>query len=273
MKTIIFLWWGLAFTGFAQTITPPKGASVNLTTPGPIGGTTPSTINATIITATNSVHVASDSVVISEGGVAVGNTIFNPDGSVSFASDNVTLDSSGNFNSAFGGILLNQDGSAAFAFSTVYIDGLGNLTATSLKGTNTNDNAPAGAVGEFVTSVVAVGAAVSLSSTVSKTVTSVSLTAGDWDVTGVVDYHPNSLTTGSYFKQGVSTTTNALGSQDQFTAAPMALAAGLGVDPALNAPITRLSLASTTTVYLTCQAGFAVSTLTAYGTIRARRVR
>lgn len=146
--------------------------------------------------------------------------------------------------------------------------------SAGIVGTATNDNATAGNIGEEVTSQVVIGGAVSLSSGTASTVTSISLTAGDWEIVQAeVDYHPGTLTTGSYFEQGVSTTTNTLGNQDQFTSNPMALAAGLGVDPALNGSNCRMSLATTTTIYLTCKAGFATSTLTAYGTIRARRVR
>jgi hypothetical protein len=178
-------------------------------------------------------------------------------------------------------------GSLSTDSSALHSNGLGTLTATQfvgggagltgiaspITGTTTNNNAGAGIVGQFITATVAVGSAVSLSSGTPLTVTSISLTAGDWDVTGVVDFHPGTLTTGSYFQGGISTTTNALGAQDQYSSSPMALAAGLGVDVGLNCPTVRLSLATTTTVYLTCQAGFATSTMVAYGTIRARRVR
>lgn len=166
-----------------------------------------------------------------------------------------------------------------FFFDTgaIISDGSGNLTAVSfdgeISGTATNNNAAAGQVGEYVTSAIAVGSAVSLATATSKTVTSISLTAGDWDVTGVVDFHPGALTTGSYFQGGVSITNNTLGGQDQYASAPMALAAGLGVDVGLVSPVSRISLSTTTTIYLTCQAGFSTSTMTAYGTIRARRVR
>lgn len=147
------------------------------------------------------------------------------------------------------------------------------IASSSITGTTTNNSAAAGILGEYVSSTIAVGAAVSLTTATPLTVTSISLTAGDWDVTGVCDFHPGALTTGSYFEGGISTTTNALGSQDQFSASPMALAAGVGIDVGLNAPVSRISIASTTTVYLTVQAGFATSTMVAYGTIRARRVR
>lgn len=147
------------------------------------------------------------------------------------------------------------------------------FSSSLIAGVTNGGDAASGIVGEIITSVLASGSAVSLTTATAKTVTSISLTAGDWDVTGMVDFHPGATTTGSYFQAGISTTTNALGSQDQYTSAPMALAAGLGVDVGLNCPVVRQSLSGTTTIYLTCVAGFALSTLTAYGTIRARRVR
>ena len=154
-----------------------------------------------------------------------------------------------------------------------YLTSASSVTSSQVAGTTTNDNAGAGIVGEYITASLAVGSAVSLVTGIAKTVTSISLTAGDWDVTGVVDFHPGTLTTGSYFQGGVSVSTNALGNQDQFAGAPMALAAGLGIDVSLVAPVVRISLATTTTIYLTCVAGFATSTMSAYGTIRARRAR
>lgn len=147
------------------------------------------------------------------------------------------------------------------------------IITPTITGVSGGSDASSGIVGEIISSVVAVGSAVSLVSGTAKTVTSISLTAGDWDITGVVDFHPGATTTGSYFQAGVSGTTNALGSQDQYASAPMALAAGLGVDVGMACPTVRQSLSGATTIYLTCQAGFALSTLTAYGTIRARRVR
>lgn len=140
-------------------------------------------------------------------------------------------------------------------------------------GTTTNDDPPVGSPGQLISQTLAVGSAISLTTNTAISIISISLTAGDWDVTGVVDFHPGALTTGSYFQGGISATNNALGTQDQYASAPMALVAGLGVDVGLNIPVSRLSLASTTTIYLTCKAGFSTSTLTAYGTIRARRIR
>jgi hypothetical protein len=142
-----------------------------------------------------------------------------------------------------------------------------------LVGTPTNDSARAGDVGEIISSTIAVGSGVSLTNNTAVNVTSISLTAGDWDVTGVVDVNLGATSTVSYLQGSVSTTSATLGPQDSGFSNPYAIAAGLGVDASEVLPTSRLSLAVTTTVYLVAQCGFAISTAKAYGTIRARRVR
>lgn len=152
--------------------------------------------------------------------------------------------------------------------------------SSNIPGTTTNDSAAAGNVGEFVTATVAVGAAVALTTATTTNVTSISLTAGDWDLSGQVDFNPGATTSITVLQGGVSLTTATLAGQ--------AGGAGLGTDPTLvitqpaavpvgqvhiQAGPVRLSISATTTVFLVAQGTFTVSTLAAFGTIRARRVR
>lgn len=151
--------------------------------------------------------------------------------------------------------------------------------AGQAKGTSTNDNASAGNVGEFVTATLA-SAGSALTTATALTLVSISLTAGDWDISGVVDFLPAAATSVTQLAASVSLTTNVLSGQ--------AGGAGLGTDPtvlinqAVNVPTAqvgvpippvRLSIAVTTTVFLVASLTFTVSTATAFGTIRARRVR
>lgn len=146
------------------------------------------------------------------------------------------------------------------------------LTPGQYTGTNTNDNAAIGNEGEYISSVVAVASAVSLASGTSANITSVSLTAGDWDVSGVIDFHPSGTTTMTLLQGGNSLVTNTLGLQDTSFAVTIAGATS-SIDLSFPIPVFRRSLAATTTIYLVTSATFGVSTLSAYGTIRARRVR
>ena len=151
----------------------------------------------------------------------------------------------------------------------------GVASGAQLLGTTTNDNATAGNVGEEMTSSIVVGSAVSLTTATPANVTSLSLTAGDWDVCGAtVLFNAGASTVTTSEIAGISTTSATL---------PTAPAGGYTVDqgisitgntlPSLTLGCQRESLASTTTVYLVAQAAFTVSTNSAYGKLRARRVR
>lgn len=146
-------------------------------------------------------------------------------------------------------------------------------------GTQTNNNATAGNVGELITATVVAGSAVSLVTATAKTVTSISLTAGDWDVSAVGDFTLAAATT-SYFRTGVNATTNTMPSQaggsgigtDPFVRLPLVLTTATS-DYGQGLPPVRVSLAATTTIYLVCEATFSVGSVSAFGTIRARRMR
>lgn len=139
---------------------------------------------------------------------------------------------------------------------------------------NAGGNATTGAVGEYVSSSITSGALVNLATGSATTITSITLTAGDWDVTGVVDYRLNAATSLTVLKQGSALATGIFGAQDSSTAFEQAAAIPLStVDMAWEIPMFRYSVSAPTVVYLTAQANFSVNTAQAYGTIRARRIR
>lgn len=172
----------------------------------------------------------------------------------------------------------------AYSTAILSVDDSGNATfpgsvtpsqTAGIIGTTTNNNANAGSVGEVVSSIVPSGSAVSLTTNVTANITSISLSAGDWIVWGVVRELPAGTTTTQNIQGGVSTTSATLGTQaavpGQGFYLPLAFAAGVG--PQLPTGMTRLSFASTTTVYLVTQVGFSVSTCAAYGELIAWRRR
>lgn len=142
-------------------------------------------------------------------------------------------------------------------------------------GTTTNDNAAAGSVGEFVSSTVLAGSAVAATSGNPVNITSISLTAGDWDVTGVVDFLPAAGTIPSQLITWISTTSATLPTRPNEGALSQLASSGLAASTtqALVTGQIRLSLSATTTVYLSATAVFSVSTLGVYGFIGARRRR
>lgn len=137
------------------------------------------------------------------------------------------------------------------------------------------DNAPAGYVGEYIQSNVLISSGVSLTSGTAANVTSISLSAGDWDVAGSVIIGPNGAGTLSAFNGAISTVsgTAPIGA----TGNGQAFLGGLAITGAAQQLIafgpTRINVSTTTPVFLIAGANFSAGTCVAGGNIRARRVR
>ncbi len=147
-------------------------------------------------------------------------------------------------------------------------------TGNPIHGTNTNDSASAGYVGEEIRS--AVGGAGAVSSTGTGQwfdITSISLTAGDWEVHGIIETTANGGTV-TYMDGGISSTSGNSGTGlvngDNQVEGPPPVAA-------YNASVTvsgwRVSIASTVIYYLKANMGHTVATPKAFGRISARRLR
>lgn len=160
---------------------------------------------------------------------------------------------------------------------------LGAATATSLDftstaeliGTTTNDDANAGSVGELITARRDDSAAISLTSAAASNITSITLTAGDWDVFGVVGLIPGASTSITLAGGWTSSTSATLPENELYT---RPIANSFGEVPGFvfkpfPIPTIRYSVAGSTTVYLSALATFTVSTLKAYGALYARRRR
>lgn len=142
-----------------------------------------------------------------------------------------------------------------------------------LAGVVTNSNAPAGQVGEYISATVLVGAAVSLTTNVVANITSISLTAGDWDVSGSVGFAPAGGTTTVNVLAAINTVSATLPLSSSGAYSLISPAQVVGASAVLPVASTRLSLAGTTTVFLVAMSGFTGSTSAAYGFIGARRAR
>jgi hypothetical protein len=141
-------------------------------------------------------------------------------------------------------------------------------------GTTTNDAAAAGIVGEYIKTNVAVASHVSITTATAKTIASISLTAGDWDVRGTVAFDPSAGTLIVDMKGAISPTDNTLPVlSDTAALVDVPLAPSAGVGATVPVGTSRISLAAPATIYLVAQATFTVSTNFAYGFIAARRVR
>lgn len=168
--------------------------------------------------------------------------------------------------------------------------GLCNIFPNSLQGivgTVTNDAANAGSVGEQLTSTVVAGSAVSLTTATAANVTSLVLTAGDWEVFGACD-HTWTGTTATIEVCGINTTTATQPTQPGGTAGGVTV----GTEPLVSQSLTfgttvtgrfdqrvgpiRVQVAagaSSPTIFLVATATFSAGTDAVFGTLRARRVR
>lgn len=153
-------------------------------------------------------------------------------------------------------------------------------TVIDLDGVTDGSSAAAGEKGEYLTSTVASGSAVSCSTGTGKSVTSLALTPGDWEVSGVIHHKCGATTNVTQLRASLSTTADTEGSQ--------AGGSGVGVEglvvfnqaaavPAADIstviPPVRVSLTANTTIQLVAKDTFTVSTMGAYGSLQARRIR
>jgi hypothetical protein len=177
--------------------------------------------------------------------------------------------------------LLRSDGAArgAQASPVIVADTTGALSRAGnggipLQGTNTNDSAAAGFVGEYTSATAALDS-VSLTTATPVNITSLSLAAGDWDVSGIVYFLATGTTTVSAIQCGLGTTTGAINASPGFRAGHSFDAETLGATTYTSCaiPAVRFLLAATTTVFLVARGDFATSTLSAGGFMQARRVR
>lgn len=142
------------------------------------------------------------------------------------------------------------------------------LGAAASAGVTDASNAASGVVGEFLT---AQSTAASITTSTATNLTSVTLTAGDWDVSGVATYIGATGAIVTTQRTGVSVTSATFGGldADQISNATMATAS----TNRQSTPTVRINVSASTTVYLVGYATFSGGTVTAQAYIRARRIR
>lgn len=179
------------------------------------------------------------------------------------------------YNSGLGWFGLNPGAAGTLLQSGGTGNNLSWSTLGQIAGTQTNDSANAGNIGEYISSIVVIGSAIALTSGNSTTVTSISLTAGDWDVAAGANFTLSGTTTFQTAAAGIASSGNNV----PLTAPGVVAAIGGGASAipdntiALAVGPARFSLATTTTIFLSARADFGVSTMSAYGILRARRMR
>jgi hypothetical protein len=211
--------------------------------------------------------------------------------SVQFSSNNAILDSNANKiivlnpvasavnylkvqnNSTGNSVVISADGSDTNI--GLLVEGKG-TSGAQIKGVTSGANASSGFVGEYFSNTVTQASPTSI--TTSGTVqnlTNISLTAGDYDVYGNIGFNPASTTNVTSAVGWISSTSATEPALEQTNAINYG-ASGLVIGATqfgFNVPLQRISLSSTTTIYISMVANFSISTMTMYGGIYARRRR
>ncbi|MBI5689243.1 MAG: hypothetical protein HZC55_04040 [Verrucomicrobia bacterium] len=209
-----------------------------------------------------SLAVASNLTVVGTSPSSVAGPLYLPDGSTSTPA--LTFSADTNTGLARAGtdqLEVTTGGVRSALFSSA---------GSRILGTTSNDNAPTGWPGEYISSTLAFASRITLTTGTAANITSISLTAGDWDVDGVVSIGGTGATM-SYIAGGSSTTSAGL-IEHQFTQIHLNTVSA-SVTSKTPIPMHRYSVSSTTTVYLVIECGFSAGTIEAYGRIRARRAR
>lgn len=145
------------------------------------------------------------------------------------------------------------------------------ITTPNIVGVGDGSFGAAGSIGEVISSTIVSGSAIPLTTNTTQNVTSISLTAGEWLINGIVVFGIGTGTNITYLtgaSTSVSVTLPGVGGYSAMSPVGVPV-----IDPTLNIPPQIISVASTTTIYMVVRTGFTVSTLTAYGSINALRVR
>jgi hypothetical protein len=159
--------------------------------------------------------------------------------------------------------------------SVVVLDQFGNIPALVGKvGITDGSSARPGDVGEAITSLVLIGAAVPVTSAAITNITSIVLTPGDWDVSASVITDPAAGTVTQTISGGISLTSGARpGNLGDGFAITQGLTTNAGAILSTAVSLRPLNVTVNTTVFLIVQAVFTGSTMAMYGTIVARRMR
>lgn len=149
----------------------------------------------------------------------------------------------------------------------------------TLPGVTTNSDASTGYVGEYQSAQRLASSAIALTTGTAATVTSLSLTAGDWDVSGQVGFSTAASSTSVTRILAETTTGTSISGADGMGVVSLVYPGGAALNSGGNGPVIinsgvrRMSLSATTTVNLLAYADFGTAGLSAFGLIRARRVR
>ena len=152
----------------------------------------------------------------------------------------------------------------------------GNLTANqdmaTLPGTTAGTSAGVGNIGEIFQAGIPGGSLVGLTSGVPANVTSIALSPGDWEVSGIVTLKYTSATQSADGQAGLNVLSATLPG-DNVRGFDNTRHTATTSNASITFPLFNFNSASPQTAYLIAQASFSAGSCAAFGHIQARRVR
>lgn len=179
-----------------------------------------------------------------------------------------TFCSSSNTNSITGAGTINYS-AISFGSTSNTINTTTKTIAGTLQGSK-NTAPTAGFLGEQIRATLGAGAATTLTNATAKTVISITLTPGIWDISAVIGY--SGTVTGTQSVIDISTTDNTLGGTAGDSQCQIPLTSNVSADLGMSIPSYRVTPSTSTTYYLIAFAAFTVGTYKAYGRLSGTRV-
>lgn len=150
------------------------------------------------------------------------------------------------------------------------VAGIASISSSNISGVVDGSDAALGVIGEFRSANTPFGSAVALTNGVGSNAASFSLPAGDWEVYGLTQFIATGAAT-SQFAGAITLTSGTTTTNDAFLAPVISGSLAAGVQ--FQTPSKRINISATTTVYMSATALFSAGTVSAYGSIYARRMR
>ncbi len=264
MKKILFALFGLLAASSAHAFSPVRQVQIST-------NTLTKQLGAFNVTAGTMTTVAVSTINLN------GNTIQATAGTRTYTVPDATANA--NF-------LMSQGTAQVDASTTSHSGGqtfntitVATLTPTNIVGVTGTSNAPAGDYGEYASTAIARSVGKTASTGVAQSVSTMTLTAGDWNIS-ICGGFKGAGTTSTDLIAALSTTANTLPAIDtqinpdasgQFRMeAPISIG---GNDDTVCSMVQRLSISGSTTFYLVQSATFSVGSVVLYGGMWARRVR
>lgn len=143
-----------------------------------------------------------------------------------------------------------------------------------ISGITDASNAASGIIGEVISANIAVGSAVTLTSNAYSDITNITLTAGDWNIYGSIGFTGGAITgTRTLAFIGTASGNNTTGQDLSKNTIASLLVPTAVTDIIMPLPYYRVNNNGSVTYYLKAFSVFTIGTVTAYGTIEARRIR